>query len=498
MSTSNCTSLFTLLLTVTSISLLSCNVVEDQRNLPGPHSTAVNPLPTVKTIENSKHEVLIAVVDTGTDYNHPLLSASIHYTLNAAGTQILGAGFDFIGQDAWASPYLARTSALQSGATQADRDLDASWIDSVNWLLGERPGFSKFLNPYRLHSSENSFTIHHGTHVAGLASYDDEKIGLLPYRVLPVNRETAPDFEYEKKFVENLISAFDAAKKAGAKIVNLSIGTSFRSTDPNFSRLKKLEVLFADAVRTKPEMVFVAAAGNESSWIDGKSRFSFPCGINARNLLCVGALKDDGSLADFTNIPLIDSPLVFALGTDVLSTMPTSLCPSDSLASIIEASESKAARDGKSSELPQLRKKVLDRLDQACVQIPSKARLSGTSMATPIISRLIAQLAIANPTLSGEDLIQKLLSGAQKTQLGPLPIYKLKAPVPSFYKSALDESDNWLSFDEIEEYLQTNVGFRDLKSIRWGEIRSNRKKTQAWITNEPRFFEFGFPERKSN
>lgn len=414
----------------------ACNTVEDQRNLPTTHSAAVDPAPAIPKHQNVKHQVLIAVVDTGTDYNHPDLSSSIHYSVAPDGVTITGAGYDFIGSDPWPAPYLARTFALDPSASVDDKNLDASWTDAIQWLIGERPAYARFLNSYRLHAAENAFMIYHGTHVAGLAAYGDDRIGILPYRVLPVNRETTPGFEFEKAFVQNLVNAFDAAEKAGAKVVNLSLGASFKATDPSFPRLKRLESIFAAAVNSRPDMVFVAAAGNEASWINGVSRFSLPCGIKAKNLVCVGALKDDGSLAEFTNIPLIDSPLVFALGTEVLSSMPTGLCASDALSTIVEGSESKAIRDGKIADLPSMRRKVLDRVDQACNAATTKARLSGTSMATPIVSRLIAQLAIANPGLSGEKLIQLLLTTAQKSALGPLPIYKLKAPVPT---SFLDE-----------------------------------------------------------
>lgn len=415
------------------VSLPSCNEVDDQRLLPASSADTFNPIPADFDPQlQAKHQVLIAIVDTGVDYLHPKLKRHIHFELDQDGKPI-GSGYDFIGKDRWSLPYLGRTEALRPTATEALLAEEKGWAEGIDYVTSVRPEYSKFLNRLRLHKFEAKMSIFHGTHVAGLASYDDERIGLLPYRVLPFNRETAPEFDYEKKFVQDLVAAFDHAEKAGAKVVNLSIGTSFKRNDPNFERLRRYEQLFADAVRSKPQMVFVAAAGNDSSWVDGQSRFSYPCGIQAKNLLCVAALKADGNLADFTNIPLIQSPLIFTLGTDVLSTHPTQFCASDALTQLDTASESWMTRQGNASELEAYRRRLLDRIASGCTVIPSYSKQSGTSMASPIVARLLARLAIDLPDATGEELIQRLSDSAERSSIGPLPILKLKAQLPSWY-----------------------------------------------------------------
>jgi len=411
----------------------ACNEVDDQRQIPAPVARELNPAPVgVSPETNARHEVLIAVVDAGVDFNHPDLKTHFHFEFAPDGAPA-ASGYDFIGRDAWSYPTLARTEALRPGAPEAVVAEERGWREGIEWVLAQRPEYSRFLSPSRLHKSESKFEIDHGTAVAGLAAYDDDRIGLVPYRVLPFNRESSSDFDYERRFVDNLVDAFGRAEKAGVRVVNLSIGTSFAQDDPNYERLRRYESLFADAVRARPNLVFVAAAGNDAQWVDGQTRFSYPCGIRATNLLCVAALKADGNLADFTNIPLIESPLVFALGADVLSTMPTDFCPSDAVTALDTASEWWMTRQGLAQELANYRKRLLDRLATGCTKIPLYARHDGTSMATPIVSRLIAQLALANPGLSGEALIRKLLDGAARETVGPMPVLKLEAPLPSWY-----------------------------------------------------------------
>jgi hypothetical protein len=65
-------------------------------------------------------------------------------------------------------------------------------------------------------------------------------------------------------------------------------------------------------------------------------------------------------------------------------------------------------------------------------------KLSGTSMSSPIVARLVAQ-KILETKLTGSAAIQALLQSAEKVQKGPLTLLKLKAAKPSWYKGTNNE-----------------------------------------------------------
>jgi hypothetical protein len=72
---------------------------------------SVNPIPqfTVTKIPKAKDSpMMMAIIGDGVDYNHPQLMEKIHYTISKEG-KIIGAGQDFIAQDVWPAPYIART-----------------------------------------------------------------------------------------------------------------------------------------------------------------------------------------------------------------------------------------------------------------------------------------------------------------------------------------------------------------------------------------------------
>jgi subtilisin family serine protease len=154
----------------------------------------------------------------------------------------------------------------------------------------------------------------HGTHVAGTIAADrgngigvagiaDNAAKVMPIRVLDGNGAGA---------VSNVIQAYAYASQHGAKVVNLSLG----STDS--SRAEH------DAIAAFPTMLFVAAAGNGGADGVGDNNDAigtYPCAYLLQNVLCVAASDNRDQLAPFSNYGATSVDLA-APGVSIASTWP--------------------------------------------------------------------------------------------------------------------------------------------------------------------------------
>jgi len=170
--------------------------------------------------------VVVAVLDTGVDFSHPNLSASL-----------LGAGYDFVDDD----------SLPQDRRMNLDADGDG--------LFDENYG--------------------HGTHVAGSILIAAPDASILPVRVL--------DSEGRGN-VFTLAEALDHAVRAGAHVINLSLGMDFQSD------------LLEEAVERalEADVLLVAAAGNGNT-----NTPHFPAAID--DVLAVASVDGDDLKSPFTN-----------------------------------------------------------------------------------------------------------------------------------------------------------------------------------------------------
>lgn len=431
----------------------ACQRVDDQRLIVSKEQKAiVNPLAQVENPaeSNAKHQVLVAVVDTGIDYNHPYLKNSIHYTLGEEG--ITRIGYDFIGDDRFASPYLGITADLTDRSSSSDREDLVKMRKGLEIFLNEHPLFKKYFHPLRAFDQESGSGFYHGTHVAGLIAYDDERIGLLPYRVLPTNREWA-----ENKLEYSLVDALVKATKDGAKIINLSLGAFKAGVEPDSDFDKVLKEIQKFAL-DNPQVLLVAAAGNDGKWLDPRTRRGYPCGVVAPNILCVGSLGEDGAFSDFTNIPLLPSGVVFTLGEDVISTMPTSSCSELDNRDFEKLAEDDVTTDRQA----ELMVKYADKIKTKCEKKRTDfGKLSGTSMATPLIARVLAQQFLANgdPNISGEELMKLLFSdkNTRKRVLGNFTYYDIQVTKPSWYSDP-DVTNNILDSEDKDDSETFSLG----------------------------------------
>ncbi|GAB3745338.1 S8 family serine peptidase [Lysobacter olei] len=154
----------------------------------------------------------------------------------------------------------------------------------------------------------NSDTCGHGTHVAGTiaaANNDRGVVGVSPGKVALhivkyFDGPTCKRFSY----VSNLIAAADECQRAGAKVINMSLGGALPSTTESnaFANLNNQGILS------------IAAAGN-----DGNTTMSYPASY--ASVVSVGATDQNNAHASFSQYNA--EVEVAAPGVGVYSTYPT-------------------------------------------------------------------------------------------------------------------------------------------------------------------------------
>ena len=152
----------------------------------------------------------------------------------------------------------------------------------------------------------------HGTHVAGIVGgRGNNGVGVSGVcwsaTIVPVKFMNARG----KGSTSAAIEGLDYAIKQNAKIINCSFGSSAKS------KTLKDEIDYAKS----KGVLLVVAAGNDGDDIDAKP--SYPASFTEGNILAVAASTQDDGLADFSNYGR-KSVDVAAPGASILSTYPTS------------------------------------------------------------------------------------------------------------------------------------------------------------------------------
>jgi subtilisin family serine protease len=194
----------------------------------------------------------------------------------------------------------------------------------------------------------------HGTHVAGIIAADQNNFtgvsGVAPAaEVMPLRVLDANGYGS----LDAVAAAFNYAGQHNIRIVNASLGGSGTSQS------------LADAITSNPNTLYVVAAGNDGANDDDPSSPFYPCDIPAANVICVGASDQNDQAASFSDYGATSVDL-FAPGVNILSTYLTGS--------------------------------------------PPYAYLSGTSMATPMVSGTLALMLSHNPSLSAAQLKSDLLA----------------------------------------------------------------------------------------
>jgi len=239
-------------------------------------------------------DVVVAVLDSGIDYEHPDLAANIYKNEKECVD-----------------------GKIPFRATE-DKDGNGLIGDCMGWDYSGR-------RPEGRNNTEDSSG--HGTHVAGIMSAISgngigvagisSRIKILPIKVTGNSEEEEPTEEPKGKprpdrkimtFADRIAAGILYAVKMKVDVINMSLGWPI-SVDAEF-----LREAFAEA--RKAGIVIVAAAGNNTSGVP-----VFPCSYEG--VICVGSVNIDGQISSFSNYGgQVD---VVAPGDEILSTYPMAL-----------------------------------------------------------------------------------------------------------------------------------------------------------------------------
>lgn len=314
-------------------------------------------------------------------------------------------------------------------------------------------------------------------------------------------------------FIEDIVKAVHYVGSQQIKVANISLGTTFEKPmsklgpeNPlnnlkDFYKFLKFEFfkyqVGAEIRKSAMETIFVVAAGNESTWVDGRSRSALPVDISSpflraferpdlgemapnnglKNILAVGSINKDDELSNYTNVFLGQHvPFVFARGEMILSAVKSMDYSGVSQAlSLWEPNLNSLHTLGVTDQRlkpfliekwKELRKTSVDPTEaeleyfvvnlaykmavmyghsdlfknHLAVKFPEhRARLSGTSMASPTVAGALGKLILekkktlslqgqniyAHPSFRAEVLVQELL--AKTEMIDPsMSLYGLK------------------------------------------------------------------------
>ncbi|OUL37816.1 hypothetical protein BV372_00190 [Nostoc sp. T09] len=215
--------------------------------------------------------VVVAVVDTGVDYNHPDLAANIWTN----SREIAGNGIDDDGN---------------------------KYIDDIHgWDFGDGDN-----NPTEDHPLGG-----HGTHVSGiLGASGNNRLGVIGVSpnvsIMPTKHFSSSDTEgYLWDVPQGIYYAIDN----GAKVINLSFGSSYFDQ----AQYDALKYAYDRGV------LVIAAAGNSNQNTDTTPHY--PANYDLPNIISVTATDKNDQLAYFSNFG-VNSVDLAAPGVNIKSTLP--------------------------------------------------------------------------------------------------------------------------------------------------------------------------------
>ncbi|MBD3224930.1 MAG: S8 family serine peptidase [Caldithrix sp.] len=225
------------------------------------------------TITKGNRDVIVAIIDTGIDYEHPQLNTAI-----------------------W------RNELEQSGIKGKDDDDNGFVDDSLGWDFTDAPRFpdgGDYLDEDN--DPMDEFGTGHGTQIAGIiaARHQADGIrGLAPgVRIMNLRAGTAAGYLEEDDVARAILYAIEN----GADIINMSFG------DVALSRFLKQVISYA----YDQGVVMVASSGNT-----GDSRLHYPSGL--KETLAVGASNSADQLSGFSSFG--NTVDLVAPGSDIVST----------------------------------------------------------------------------------------------------------------------------------------------------------------------------------
>ena len=222
------------------------------------------PLETIPSIPQTPFNTLIALLDTGVDFDHPAINSKIYVNTNEV--------IDSMDED---------------GSCYPD--------DVVGW------NFVKDNNNVRDDHS-------HGTHLSGIMNNNIQMSSTCTdFKILPLKTHD----EHGVAELFDIQCAFYYALRQGADVINCSWGWYDNDSEILNNML--------DSARMEYNALAIAAAGNDT--IDLNDHPQFPACTGKDNILSIASISSTGELSEFSNV----SPLCLdmaAIGDSVMSILP--------------------------------------------------------------------------------------------------------------------------------------------------------------------------------
>ena len=220
--------------------------------------------------------VVVAVIDTGVDYNHEDLKDVMWNNPD----EIAGDGIDNDGNGIVDDFYGADFTRTTSGeGDPMDRNSHGTHCSGII-----------------------AATPNNDVGVAGVASFTQGKVKIMALKGLS---------DSGRGTISGLLACLNYAIDKGAKISSNSWGGG---------TVNGIEDVWDAVLRNNLDHLFVAAAGNDNTFINDGYK-SMTCGLKEPNLLCVASSTVSDSKSYFSNYGP-DYVHVFAPGSDILSTFP--------------------------------------------------------------------------------------------------------------------------------------------------------------------------------
>lgn len=239
--------------------------------------------------------------------------------------------------------------------------------------------------------------------MASLALYDLRPSTAL-YKIYPIPKNVDPD----EWMTKSVLAAIQRAISHGARVINLSLGFTFELGTSETAKHQKLMETISATILANPNVLFVAATGNENQTIDNLKISGYPCGLPLENVICVGAINRDGKLWKLsstkgTNLVAVpDATTVFSYGDHVFSAVPQRMCVTKES---LKALFSKEA----------VTKEMAQNLLRICKDRAGYADGEATSIATPLVTHRALEILMMRPTLTAIELKTEVLKSTRPT-----------------------------------------------------------------------------------
>ena len=320
--------------------------------------------------------VVVADIDTGADYTHVDLYKNVWINQAEIPSPVRSTLRD-TDADGRISFYDLNNSANRGRMTDVNRNgfIDAGdllspvsqggWEDGVNGRSNANDVYTDDIIGWDFAENDNdpydngTANAGHGNHTAGiLGAVGNNGVGIsgVAQKVSMMVVRIFDDAGFGVSS-SRIAAAVRYTADSGARAANASWGgPGGRDGDVLYNAI---------AYAGSRGQVFVTAAGNSGRNINSAGNANYPAEYNLSNIISVGATTSSGSLASWSNYGATTVDIT-APGSGILSTLPGN-------------------RDGS---------------------------LSGTSMATPMVTGAVALMLAANRSLTVSQIKQRLVSGA--------------------------------------------------------------------------------------